>query len=308
MRRIEQVATDVKLFTLVPIYHKLPAFRPGAHVQTVLETPIGALKRHYSLCSPAEAKGFYQIAIKRAASSRGATAFWHEEVRPGTTLWISQPVNHLSLSQVARHHVFVAGGIGITPFLPMMLELQSLGKSFELHYAAKTPDACAFYHRLQDQYPEQSHFYFSALHQRVTPQVLEHQKVGTHLYLCGPQSLIREFQSAARHLGYPSYNIHIEAFTAADRAENFPFQVELKRSGALIDVSCHQTLLQALQDVGIQLPYSCQVGGCGTCELQVLEGEVDHRDFYLTETEQQRNRSIIACVSRARGQVLKLDL
>lgn len=307
--RIELLTPDVKRFTLeATATERLPAFQAGSHVETTLLTPDGVLKRHYSLCSPQDETGYYQIAVKQSAHSRGGSRYWHERVRVGDGLQITPPIQHFSLSHQAKHHVLIAGGIGITPFVPMMLELQLRGDSFELHYAAHSPDSCAFYSWLQENFPDRCHFYFSSNGLRLNPQVLRRQRIGTHVYLCGPTRMMTEFRTAAKSFGYPYRSIHIEPFASLQDGDNQPFQVWLENRQQEVTVAAEQTLLQALRAKNIEVPYSCEAGGCGTCQVSLVHGEVEHRDFYLTEEEQAANRTIISCVSRGKGNRLVLDL
>lgn len=286
----------------------LPRFQPGAHVETFLDTSHGVLSRHYSICSPTDDLSRYQIAVKRTKNSRGGSSHWHDEVSIGTTLLISPPRNHLGLHRHGRHHLFVAGGIGITPFIPMLAELQSRGESYELHYAATSPASCAFHAWLKENFADTSHFYFSSLQTRVTTRILENRRIGTHLYLCGPVDMMKEFQTAAWSFGYPKANIHTEVFAPGQDFKNQVFRVQLQHKGIELEVPENRTLLQTLLDAGVHVPHSCQVGGCGTCQIEVLEGELDHRDFYLDEDERASRQTVISCVSRARGQALRLNL
>lgn len=307
--QIEVITPRVKRFTLSPVdSDSLLPFHPGAHIQTILPTPSGPLVRFYSLCSPADDSDYYQISILRSEPSRGGSRYWHDAVQVGQELKISAPINHLALSPTARRHVFVAGGIGITPFLPMLSELGRLEQPFELHYAASAPEECAFEAWLRRAFGSRVSFYFSSADRRLTPEFLRTMKVGTHLYVCGPDSLMRTFQTSARQVGFPQGSIHMEAFQAATVESAEPFQVVLKKSNRQLTVAADETLLLALRKSGVPVPSSCEVGGCGTCLLRVLDGEVMHRDFYLSETEQAENQQIISCVSRAQGSRITLDV
>jgi ferredoxin-NADP reductase len=305
---IDVLTPVVKRFTLVPAgTDRLPPFSAGAHITTFVECDGRVLERNYSLCNDPLTRNIYQIAIRRSEHSQGGSAYWHAHVRVGDIVRISPPKNHFPLSQRARHHVFLAAGIGITPFLPMMAELRARNGSFELHYAAKSGSLCAFRDEIETRYPE-TRFYFSEEGTRLTPDVLSGARVGTHVYLCGPASFIDEFSRHAEMLGFPRSNIHAERFTALTPENPRPFRVWLYKSRREVEVTAHETLLAALLRSGIKVGYACRAGGCGTCEIGVVEGEVEHRDFYLTKEEKASNRSIIACVSRAAGDRLVLDL
>jgi ferredoxin-NADP reductase len=306
--RIDVMTPMVKRFTLVPAgIDRLPPFSAGAHITTFVECDGRLLERNYSLCNDPLTRNVYQIAIRRSEHSQGGSAYWHDHVRVGDIVRISPPKNHFPLSQRARHHVFLAAGIGITPFLSMMAELRARSGSFELHYAATSRLLCAFRDEIEARYPE-TRFYFSEEGTRLSPSVLAGARVGTHVYLCGPASFIDEFSRHAEALGFPRSNIHAERFTAPTLENPRPFRVWLCKSRREVEVGAHETLLAALLRAGVRVRYACRAGGCGTCEIGLVEGEVEHRDFYLTEEEKASNRSIIACVSRAAGDRLVLDL
>lgn len=308
--RIDEMTDSVKRFTLVRSDGgPMPPFHPGAYTETFLPVEDRWIRRSYSLCSSAEERYFYQIAVHRRVQSRGGSAFWHERVKVGQSLEISLPVNHFALSKLARHHVFVAGGIGITPFLSMMTALEELGNaSFELHFAAKSASMCPFYDWLRERFNSRVTFYFSDLGVRLTHDLLGRQKLGTHVYLCGPTRLMSDFRSTAKALGYPQQSVHYEAFVNFGSEDNRPFRVHLARQGMDLEVAKDQTLLDALRAAQVEVASSCEVGGCGTCLVHVLQGEVEHRDFYLSEEEQEHGRQVLCCVSRAKGETLVLDL
>jgi len=227
-------------------------------------------------------------------------------MKEGDTLRVGFPQNHFPLSFKAKHHVFYAAGIGITPFMSMMAELKEEGRTFELHYAAKSREACPFYSFLSETYPEQTHFYFSQ-EKRLTDTSLWEHRVGTHVYFCGPPSFIEKFTRSALEIGYPSSSVHYERFTPPQSLTRRRFKVELT-NGQIVHVSEKETLLEALLESGIKAPYSCRAGRCGTCELKVLEGKVDHADSFLNEEERNDHRSILSCVSRAQSGKLRIQL
>lgn len=302
---------NVKRFRLVPTDHELlPAFTGGAHIETTIQTEDISYIRSYSLTSPPTERHYYEIAIRLDPNSRGGSAFWHNKVNIGHILKISFPRNHFPLSARGRHHVFYAAGIGITPFLTMIRDLRT-EDTFELHYAAPTKEDCAFYTFLQENYPDQCTFYFSRSEQpqRLTPSIMITHRVGTHVYFCGPNEMIKQFRNAAIEFGYQNEAIHFEVFASSfEDLPKHPFNVELVESDVTLEVSEKETLLEALLKAGIDAPYSCKIGGCGSCEIDVLEGDVDHRDVFLTDENKQTRKSILACCSRAKLDKLILKI
>ncbi|TMU85261.1 oxidoreductase [Bacillus sp. BHET2] len=308
VQMIQQETANVKRFTLVPENRNepLPRFSGGSHITTYIENGHQTIARSYSLTNPPGQRDSYQIAIRLHDFSQGGSRFWHEKMKEGDTLRISHPRNHFPLSFKAKNHVFYAAGIGITPFLSMMAELKRDGLPFELHYAAKSKETCPFYSYLVETHSEETHFYFSE-EKRLTDSSLWEHRVGTHVYFCGPPSFIEDFTNSALTIGYPQSTIHYERFTPPKTLARKHFKADLS-SGPAVSVSEEETLLDALLKAGIKAPYSCRVGRCGTCELNVFEGEVDHGDSFLSEKERSEHRSILTCVSRAKTERIKIDL
>ncbi|MEG9295481.1 PDR/VanB family oxidoreductase [Mangrovibacillus sp. Mu-81] len=304
---IKQEISDVKVFTLAPEDGAfLPLFSGGSHIITYIDTGDGVLSRSYSLTNHGSDQ-VYRIAVRQNDNSKGGSVYWHNRIKIGDSLRISYPRNYFPLSFKAGHHVFYAGGIGITPFLSMMEELTRRGAGFELHYTSKTRKSCPFYSYLKEKYPHQSSFYFSREKNRLTDASLLQHPIGTHVYFCGPQSFIEYFTQRAETYGYPPGSIHFERFTAPQLKEAHPFEVALD-SGRIISVRKDQTLLDALLEEGIQTPYSCRTGRCGTCELNVIQGEVEHFDMFYNKEQKSSHRVILPCVSRAASEKLILEL
>jgi dimethylamine monooxygenase subunit B len=300
----------VKHFTLSPDHgYILPAFSGGSHITTYINGCNSVLVRNYSLTNHPDQKDCYEIAIRLSDTSKGGSSYWHNHVKAGDRLRVSYPKNHFPLSFRAKHHVFYAAGIGITPFLAMMAELKSEGASFELHYASKTRELCAFYEFLKENFPTQCHFYFSqeGKSKRISNKTLFKHGIGTHVYFCGPESFIDDMNEAALKIGYPKSSIHIERFTPPHPKNLTPFQVQLK-NGLTVDVAENKTILETLLKAGIKAPYSCRVGRCGTCELKVIDGEIEHYDSFLSEEQRQAQNVILTCVSRAKSDKITIDI
>lgn len=307
VKSILQETEFIKRFTLAPTKGgNLSAFSPGSHITTYVRGDQGMLARAYSLTTHPEETQFYEIAVRLSVDSRGGSEYWHSHMKVGDELEISLPKNHFPLSHRAKHHVFYAAGIGITPFMSMMAELKESGKSFELHYAAKSKEACPFYVKIRGEFPEQSHFYFSKDSERLSVKSLLEHRIGTHVYFCGPETFISEFTDAAERYGYPKSSVHFERFTPPRPEFKNAFEIELT-SGKKLQVEEDESILEALLREGIQTKYSCRVGRCGTCELKVIEGEIDHYDAFLTEEQRRAQNMILTCVSRAKSGKLLIE-
>nr|WP_277351325.1 iron-sulfur cluster-binding domain-containing protein [Bacillus sp. RO1] len=200
----------------------------------------------------------------------------------------------------------IAAGIGITPFLSMMIELKEQGASFELHYSTKTKEDCAFYSYLLKEYPQQTHFYFTKHENRIDTNILVDQYIGTHVYLCGPEGFTSSFSSVATSIGYPSASIHYEYFSPPNIHKARPFILELT-NGRFLSVPDEKSTLEVLLEAGYPVPHSCKVGRCGTCELPILEGEAEHYDSFLSTKQKESQTCFLPCVSRSKTDNLKVD-
>lgn len=307
---IQEETATIKRFTLQAMDDFiLPSFSGGSHITTFLLHPSGTLERHYSIFNISGKTGQFEIAVRLAEDSSGGSRYWHQNVKVGDVISVSYPKNYFPLSFQAKHHVFYAAGIGITPFLSMMAELAEKNKSFELHYAAKSQEQCAFYDYLHKVFANQCHFYFSNgdSTERLSPTQLLNHRIGSHVYFCGPDSMIQDFTIAAKAYGYPSFHIHFERFAPKPIKEKEAFHIKMKKSDTELEVPANSSLLEVLLQNGIKIPYSCRVGGCGTCEVKVADGEVIHFDSFLSEEQQHSNQTMLCCVSRGKGRLV-LDI
>jgi phthalate 4,5-dioxygenase reductase subunit len=304
------IATDVYLFELA---HRdgapLPSFSGGAHV-TVL-TPNG-LTRRYSLCSNPAHADRYLLAVKREHQGQGGSASMIDQVQRGDELMSSVPRNDFALDHRASSHLLIAGGIGITPVLSMLHELQARGADLQLIYLTRSPEFTAFREELQS--PELAgrvllHHDHGDLAQALDLSPwLAKPREGLHVYCCGPRGLMQAVHEQTR--GWPSGSVHFEDFGGApppeQTAQDRPFTVKLARSGRVVAVPAGVSILEALRREDIPVPSSCESGTCGTCRTGLVAGVADHRDYVLGEDEQAGE--IMICVSRAVSPQLELDL
>jgi vanillate O-demethylase ferredoxin subunit len=288
----------------------LPGFEAGAHVDVHLP---GNLIRQYSLCNPPHETHRYQIGVLRDAGSRGGSEAMHDHIDVGTVLTISAPKNHFPLVE-AKRTLLLAGGIGVTPILAMAETLAAKGAGFEMHYCARSPDKAAFKERLGESHlRDLVHFHYDsgdAAQKLDMAALLANPQPDTHLYVCGPQGFIEYVLGTARAQGWPSAQLHVEYFSAAavDTTGDQPFDVKLASNGKVFTVPAGTTVIKVLAEAGVEIPYSCEEGVCGTCLTRVVEGVPDHRDMYLTEEEQAANDQFTPCCSRSKTKVLVLDL
>lgn len=307
---VQQTTPLIKRFTLEALDGSaLPAFTGGSHILVQMQDKLQHYTNAYSLMSnPADTQN-YQIGVRREDNSRGGSAFMHEQVEVGSELLISVPCNLFPLDQQAKHHLLIAGGIGITPFLSQLHELQQ-GASYELHYAFRSPEHGAFQQDLvQSAHAAHCHFYIDSSGQKLDLKALLTEIHGqTHVYVCGPRPLINAVINTAKTLGIDDARIHWEQFGAA-QASGGAFTLVLGRSGRELEVAADTSILQAIErSNAAHVECLCREGVCGTCEIRILEGEAEHLDQYLSSEEKAAQQSLMICVSRARGARLVLDL
>ncbi|MEU9110496.1 PDR/VanB family oxidoreductase [Streptomyces sp. NPDC048483] len=285
----------------------LPGWEPGAHIDLVL--PSGTV-RQYSLCGEPAAPGSYTIATRLIEDGRGGSREVHEQLHEGTAVEVRGPRNRFRLDE-CHAYVFIAGGIGITPILPMVRQAEREGVPWRLLYGGRSRASMPFLEEIEK--------LAGAGTDRVTvvaededgrpdlAAVLADAPPHAAVYCCGPDPLM----DAVAALLPEGLTLHTERFAPAAPApagENAPFEVELRRTGRTVTVPADTSVLRAIRDQALpDLPYSCEQGFCGTCQQRVLAGEVAHRDELLTDAE--RDDSLLICVSRAReGERLVLDL
>ena len=307
--RVEAVrreAQDVHSYELRrPDGAPLPPFQAGAHID--LHLP-GGLVRSYSLTNAQTERHRYVVAVARDAGGRGGSRWVHERLHVGARLSVGPPCNHFPLHEDATHSVLIAGGIGITPLRAMQARLADLGRSWELHYACRSPARAAF----ADEWkalgaPARLYLGGTTGGRLDIARTVQAAPAGAHFYCCGPQAMLQAFEEATAAL--PRERVHLERF-AAQRAPVVQggFVVALARSGRRFPVQAGATILDTLLAHGIDVPYSCMQGICGACETRVLDGQPEHRDSVLSEAERAANRTMMVCCSGARSPVLLLDL
>lgn len=309
LRQLREEAEGVLSFEFVAADGAaLPPFSAGAHID--LHLP-GDLVRSYSLMNDPADTTRYVIAVDRAADSRGGSAWLHGTPRPGQRLTSSPPINDFPLHEDAPLSIFIAGGIGVTPFVSMATRLNALGRGWQLHYAARSPQRAPCLQALHALARRED-----ALQVRFTGDgrgrfdlaaIVRDAPPGAHLYCCGPGGMIDDFLTAAANV--PPQQVHVERFSASQQAAvEQQYEVVLARSGRSLTVEQGRTLLDTLLDADVPVQYACSQGVCGTCCTPVLEGRPDHRDDYLTDEEKAGNRAIMICCSGSLTPRLVLDL
>jgi ferredoxin-NADP reductase len=306
VRRRTRAADAVVLLELEsPDGRPLPGWSPGAHIDVVL--PDGR-EAQYSLCADPNDRSWWRIGVLRET---GVSAYLHDQVAEGDTLLVRGPRNHFSFAPFpGRKYLFVAGGIGITPIYAMLRSAAAAGNETRLVYAGRSRSAMAFAEELAADYADAAEFFVADEGVRADiAELLADPEPGTIVYCCGPGRLIQAVEEAGR--SWPRGSIHLERFEAKVLGEpiwNEPFDVELLLSGETVTVPPERSILEVVEEHGIVVPSSCRVGTCGTCEVAVADGEIEHRDSVLSPDEQEDSFAMMICVSRAKCPRITLEL
>ena len=306
--RRETVAQDVVALTLADSDGaRLPAWTPGAHVDLVLNP---ALTRQYSLCAlDPHDDSSWRIGVLRTADSRGGSQLVHDTLHEGATVRVRGPRNHFNLVEAPRY-LFVAGGIGITPLLPMVASVDRRGADWELLYGGRRRATMAFVDDLSP-YGERVRLWpEDELGRLDLVQALGQPRDDTLVYCCGPEGLLSAVEGLCAP--WPPGSLHTERFapkpTALQAAADREFELVLQRSGITTVVPPDKTVLDVVEEAGVSVLSSCRVGTCGTCEAAVVDGIPDHRDSVLSDEERESNEYMMICISRACSERLVLDL
>ncbi|MFV3304959.1 PDR/VanB family oxidoreductase [Pseudomonas sp. NY15181] len=308
--RIEQVTPEIKRFTLASTdgAHLTP-FSGGSNVVVLMPHATGTYRNAYSLMSSPYDASAYQIAVRRVEDGRGGSKHMHDVVKEGDELEILRPVNLFPLSKHARLHLFIAGGVGITPVCSQLAELRLRGTPFEVHLAVRGDAHARLGEELLQEYGDAVRLYRDDRGERLNiSAVLADRPLGSDVYVCGPEGMIQGTIDAAHAHGWTDSHIHYERFLEQGSVGE-AFSVTLARSGATINVSPDQSLLEAAEAAGHEIPYLCRGGACGMCETNVLEldGEILHTDDWLSDEDKAANNKIMPCVSRAKCSRLVID-
>ncbi|WP_307846729.1 PDR/VanB family oxidoreductase [Actinospica durhamensis] len=284
----------------------LPPWSPGAHIDLHLRED---LVRQYSLCGDPEDRAHWRIAVLRETGGRGGSVFVHDELAVGTALSVSAPRNNFALLP-ARRYLFIAGGIGITPLLPMIAQAHAEDAEWGLLYGGRTRGSMAFAKRLATRHgarvqvrPQDEHGLLDLAAHLAEPDE------ETLIYACGPEPMLAAVAAASAH--WPSGALRVERFTPVEVGEPVradAFDVVLARSGTRVTVRPGCSILETVEAAGVDVLSSCREGTCGTCETAVLAGVPEHRDSLLTPDERESNEIMFICVSRSLSPELTLDL
>jgi vanillate O-demethylase ferredoxin subunit len=305
-------ARDVVSIKLRPLDGSVfPPVDPGSHVDIVL--PNG-LSRSYSLSNGPEDVGQYRLTVARDPASRGGSSYVLDHLRVGDRVELSAPRNNFEIAGNGYYSLFIAGGIGVTPFIPMVARLNGQGLPWRMHYCVRTRDRAALVDELIILARDGAGALLMNFDEEPGGTMLDLRAViadapkSANLYCCGPIGMLNAYREHAKAAGFPDEQIHFEYFSSdIEKAAAGGFTVVCERSGKTVLVERGQTILKALAAAGVSVPSSCEEGICGSCETRVISGDPDHRDMILSAKEREEGKKIIICCSGAKSSRLVLD-
>lgn len=314
VRQIRFEANGINSYELVdPSGEDLPTFTAGAHIDIHLSN--GTI-RQYSLCNSPTERHRYVIAVLRDENGRGGSRALHDTLHVQHSVVVSEPRNNFKLVPEAKKVILLAGGIGMTPLKSMAHALEAQGVPFEMHYCARNAGCVAFKDQLDAKWEHGTlHYHFDhgdPANGLNIAELLGTTSEDTHVFYCGPGGFMKACAAAASH--WPAGTVHFEHFKAPEPPSDEAaaaltpgsFMVTIASTGAMLEVPADRTITDVLAKAGIHVETSCEAGLCATCKIRYLEGEVDHRDYILSDEE--HGQWLTACVSRATSSVLVLDL
>ncbi len=308
---IKEEALDIKSFTIQPIDKSLnlPSYTPGAHIDLHLKNGV---VRQYSLVGSIDGKNEYKVAVLKDKDSRGGSETLHLTYKVGDELTISEPRNLFPLNLNSEKYILFAGGIGITPIISMALYLSEIKKDFELHYFCRSLENIAFHQEIiSSDFANNVFFHLDSdsstkanLEEIIGTTNLKHE-----IYICGPAGFIDYILNSAREFGWHNNNLNKESFkNIIETVNDESFELVLAKSNRTFIIPQEKTVLDILLENDCEVESSCEQGICGACVLEVLEGEPDHKDQFLTDQEKQKNDCFTPCCSRSKSKRLVINL
>jgi ferredoxin-NADP reductase len=309
VRAARDVASDVRMIEIEPERGARP-YATGAHLDIAVVIDELPDIRSYSLVGERPVDGAYRIAVKDVPDSRGGSRFVRA-LEPGAAIEVSEPESHFELQYGRPEYLLVAGGIGITPLVGMAHALERHGRPFRLLYAARTREQLAFVDELAALLGDRLQVFVSSEGSRLEVGAeIERLHPDGELYLCGPVRLRDAAVRAWRERDRRADRLQFETFASGGRFAPEEFVVRLAdRDDREVVVRRNRTMLDALNDSGVDMMWDCLRGECGLCAVRVLEveGELDHRDVFLDEEQQAAGDTMLTCVSRAVGGAVSVD-
>jgi vanillate O-demethylase ferredoxin subunit len=307
LRAVRDLTPDIRLFEIEPAGDFVPP-TPGSHINVAVQIGERPDVRSYSIIGPCS-DGHYRIAVKLLPDTRGGSKYmW--SLAPGAQMTISKPGNHFELGRGRPEYLLLAGGIGITPIFTMSLALADSRADFRLLYACRRRQDVAFGDELRERLGDRLQVFLDEEGQRVDLDAeIARLAPGGELYVCGPIGMLEAARRAWQRSGRPVDGLRFETFGNSGRFATEPFTVRIPRLGMVVEVPQNQTMLEALEQAGVEMIFDCRRGECGLCALDVLEteGTIDHRDVFFSDEEKTAGTKLCTCVSRVVGGGITVD-
>ncbi|MFJ3802593.1 PDR/VanB family oxidoreductase [Streptomyces sp. NPDC090088] len=305
---MREVAPDIALITLSPP-EPAPTPPPGSHLDVTVRLPSGDDTRSYSVVDLGHDDGLLRMAVRRQPEGRGGS-LWMHTLKPGDALEVTGPLDEFRPTPGRAPGVLLAAGIGITPVLGLARALRTRGSDYRIVYAGRSRDRMAFTTELESAHPGLVTLAESARGARVDPaEVVAGVPGGGVLYVCGPMGLLSDVRRAWQQDGRPPGDLRFETFGTSGSHPARPYRVTVPRHGVTVEVPAGTSMLDALQEAGVEVLYDCLRGECGLCRVRVLEaqGTIDHRDVFLSARQRAEGDQMCACVSRIVGPEAVID-
>nr|WP_283812648.1 PDR/VanB family oxidoreductase [Bradyrhizobium tropiciagri] len=306
----ETITPRVRLFRVKPLVEAPPPrASAGAHVDIEVDLSGRREWRSYSLINHVSSGEFYEFAVQREQSGKGGSNYLHDTVGPGSVVRLRAPANNFSLSAAADSYLLIAGGIGVTPILAMAQELVARAAQVRAIFCARTAADAPFLAEIKSLLGTRLEVNLDAGDPKKFTdfsRVLGSRRRGEHLYMCGPNAMMTRIVDLASYHSWPAAAVHRETFDPTKGDDSSSFVAHLARTKVTVEVPAGVSLLDALLTAGHEPFYDCRRGECGLCVVDVLSGEISHRDSYLRPDE--RDCKMCTCVSRAAGPDVTLDM
>ncbi|WP_458317602.1 PDR/VanB family oxidoreductase [Mycolicibacterium brisbanense] len=305
--RVMQTNSIVSIAFSDPAGATLPAYVAGSHLVIQYGDSANLGANAYSLTGSGDDPTEYTISVLLVEDGGGGSLAMHR-LAVGDRVWVSRPRSNFAPVTNAKHSLYVAAGIGITPLVSHAMNAAKWGVSASMIYVYRPGEGAHVDDVRELMGPALTECHGRENFQQVLSKALTTQRLGTHLYVCGPADFMDSVINQARELGWPEALLHLEHFGAGELDAGEPFTAILARSGVRLEVPPGVSLLEALEKEGKQIPNMCRKGICGECTIPVLKGTPQHRDLYLSDEEKEENELMMCCVSRSMGEELELDL
>ena len=272
----------------------------GTHLDLMVTVAGRPERRSYSIVDATPDGSRVALSVFRTPTSRGGSIAMHG-LSIGEELEVTQPLQNFPLRFGAPRYVLLAGGVGITALVAMARSLARVKADFTLVYAGRSRAAMAYLAELQAELGDSIRVHVDDEGTSLSVAALVGEiDANTELYMCGPIRLMDAVRRAWGDRGLPPAQLRYETFGASGWFDPQEFTVRIPRLGVEAVVPKGRSMLEALEDAGVDMMFDCRRGECGLCEVRVLElgGQIDHRDVFYSDRQKDARAKMCCCVSR----------